>query len=137
MVQIERDGEAAVAAADLEVRRLEQQLDLMERPSQARRARWPWVLVVAGLLLIVGLSVHGYSAFRTIDRINVGARIETPNPVTLFQDVATNGPRVGSTVETANRSTYTRALEQFLLDGTGVTLGIALALGGLLVRLNP
>ena len=137
MAQIERDGEAAVATADLELRLLEQQLDVMERASGASRPRWPWVLVIVGLIAIVGLGVHGYTAYATIARINVNARIDTPNPVMLFQEVATNGPKVGSTVESSNRSTYTKALEQFLLDGTAVILGFAMALGGLFVRINP
>src|SRR5687768_11998401 len=137
MAQIERDGEAAVATADLELRLLEQQLEVMERASIASRPRWPWLLVIVGFIGILGLGAHGYTAYATIARINVNARIDTPNPLMLFQEVATNGPKVGSTVESSSRSTYTKALEQFLLDGTGLLLAFALTLGGVFVRINP
>jgi hypothetical protein len=137
MAHIERDGEAAVATADLELRLLEQQLEVMERQTVASRLRWPWVLVIVGLMAIVGLGAHGSTAYATVARINVNARIDTANPVLMFQDVATNGPKVGSTVESSSRSTYTKALEQFLLDGTGVILGVLLVMGGLFVRVNP
>jgi hypothetical protein len=96
----------------------------------------PWLLVAVGFLAIVGLGIHGYTAYATIGRINDNSRIETSNPVLLFQDVATNGPRVGSTVEASSRATYARALEQFLLDGTGLCLGIVLVLGAFFVRAN-
>ena len=33
---------------------------------------------------------------------------------------------VNPAIDTSNRATYTRALEQFLLDGTGMCLGLAL-----------
>jgi hypothetical protein len=92
--------------------------------------------MVVGLLMVVGLAVHGATAYATIARININARIDTPNPVVLFQDVATNGPRVGNTVESSSRATYARALEQFVLDGTGVAFGIVLAIAGLFVKAN-
>jgi len=44
--------------------------------------------------------------------------------------------RVGGTVEASSRATYTKALEQFLLDGTGVSLGLVLAVAGAFVRAN-
>ena len=43
---------------------------------------------------------------------------------------------MGNTVENSQRSNYTKALEQYVLDGTVVTLGIAIALAGLFIRLN-
>ena len=96
----------------------------------------PWLLIAVGFVVIVGLGMHGYTAFATIARINDASRIDTSNPVLLFQDVATNGPRVGSTVDASSRATYARALEQFLLDGTGLCMGIVLVLAGVFVRVN-
>jgi hypothetical protein len=136
MVQVGRDGEAAVGTEDLELSLARAQLETLERPSQGRRSVLPWVLVVAGLLVMAGLGFHGYTAYATIARINVSSKIDTPNPIVLFQDVATNGPKVGATVESSSRSTYTKALEQFVLDGTGLALGLVLAIGGMFFRLN-
>jgi hypothetical protein len=99
-------------------------------------SRWPSLLVIGGLFVIVGLGVHGYTAYATIARINLSSKIETPNPLVLFQDVATNGPRVGGTVETTSRAAYGKSLEQYVLDGTGVTLGFVLVVGGLFVSVN-
>ena len=113
----------------------ELQLQALERTAVGGM-RWAWLLVIGGVLLVVATAAHGYTAYTTIARIDINAKINTPNPVALFQDVATNGPRVGNTVETASRSTYTRALEQYVLDGTGASLGMALLVGGLFVRAN-
>ena len=114
----------------------EQQLELMERPAVGRLRVLSWLLVVVGLVAIVGLSIHGYTAYATIQRIDANSKIDTANPALLFQDVATNGPRVGSTVEASSRATYARSLEQFLLDGTGLSLGIVLVVAGVFVRVN-
>jgi hypothetical protein len=115
---------------------IEQQLEAMERPRDARATRLPWVLVVVGLLAIVGLGIHGYTAYATIARINSAARIDSANPIAMFQDIATDGPRIGATVEASQRSTYSKALEQFLLDGTGLARGLVLVLAGLFIRAN-
>jgi hypothetical protein len=137
MAQVQRDGEASASTVDLERSLLEQQLDAMERPAgRSHGAVLAWFLVIVGLLAIVSLGIHGYSAYTTVARINVTARIETLDPLLMFQDVATNGPRIGTTVENSSRSTYTRALEQFVLDGTGIAIGVALLVGGLFVRAN-
>ena len=117
-------------AATLE---LERQLITLER-SASGGLRWPWLLIVVGLLMIAVCGWHGYIAHSTIARIDVPAQIATQNPVLLFQDIATNGPRVGNTVENSSRATYTRALEQYVLDATGVMLGLALVAAGLFVR---
>jgi hypothetical protein len=137
VTQVDRDGEAAVSTAELEWSMLEQQLEALERaPSWGWLRVLPWLLVIAGLAIIVGLGVHGYGAYSTVTRINVNARIDTPNPLVLFQETATLGVRIGSTVETSQRGNYTRALEQYVLDATGAAFGLVLVLGGLLVRLN-
>ena len=94
------------------------------------------LLIAVGFLAIVAMGIHGYTAYATIARINDTSRIETANAALLFQDVATNGPRVGSTVEASSRATYARSLEQFLLDGTGLSLGIVLVVAGVFVRVN-
>jgi hypothetical protein len=112
-------------------------LEQMERPELGRPLRvLPWLLIVVGILAIVALGIHGYSAYATIARVNDASKIDTANPALLFQDVATNGPRVGSTVEASSRATYARALEQFMLDGTVFCLGVVLVIGGLFVRVN-
>jgi hypothetical protein len=54
----------------------------------------------------------------------------------MFQDVATNGPRIGATVVSSSRATYSRALEQFLLDGTGILVGLVLIVAGWFIRVN-
>jgi hypothetical protein len=113
----------------------ELQLEALERTA-AGGMPWAWWLVVAGAVLVLATVGHGYTAYMTIARIDTNAKISTPTPIALFQDVATNGPRVGNTVDTASRSTYTRALEQFVLDGTGASLGLAIVVGGLFVRAN-
>jgi hypothetical protein len=94
------------------------------------------LLMVVGLAAIVGLGIHGSTPYTTVARIDMTSQIDTPNPILLFQDVATNGPRVGSTVESSQRAAYSKALEQFVLDGTGVCLGLVLALAGVFVRVN-
>jgi hypothetical protein len=114
----------------------ERELDALERPTGVRSRRWPWLLVVAGLISMVGLAVHGYTAYATIARLNANSKLETPNPVVMFQDLATNGPKVGSGVESSSRAMYTKTLEQFVLDGTGVCLGLVLVAAGLFVRFN-
>lgn len=130
------DTDGTRATAELERLLIEQQLEEMERSVSARPPRWSWLVVIAGLLVVVGLGVHAYSALRTIDRVNTSSKIETPNALVLFQDLATNGPRVPLTVESSSRNTYSRALTQFVLDGTGVCLGFTLIVAGVLVRAN-
>jgi hypothetical protein len=115
---------------------LEQQIEALERPATATMPRWPWLLVIVGVVVMTSLSVHGYTAYATVAGVDARSNIATANPVVLFQDVASNGPRVGSAVESSSRATYTRALEQFVLDGTGVVLGLVLAAAGLFVRAN-
>ena len=128
-----RDGEST---AMLEWALVEPQLRSLERPSRAGRQILPWVLVVLGLAAAVALAVHAYGAYSTVARVNVAARIDTPNPVALLQDIATNGPRVGATVESSSRAIYTRALEQYVLDGTGIAIAMAVSFGGLFARAN-
>ena len=130
------DTDGTRATAELEVLLIEQQLEAMERSVSAEKPRWPWLLVIAGLVVVVGLGIHAYTALGTIGRVNANSRIDTPNVLVLFQDLATNGPRVPPNVESSSRNTYSRALTQFVLDGTGVCIGITLVVGGLFVRAN-
>jgi hypothetical protein len=132
MAQIARDGQSV----DLEVSLARAQLDAMERPVSRRRSVWPWALVVVGLLVMAGLGLHASTAYATVARVNVNSKIDTPNPVVLFQDVATNGPKLGATVESSSRATYTKALEQYVLDGTGLLAGLALVVVGVFIRVN-
>jgi hypothetical protein len=137
VAQIITDGKATASAeADLEMTLLEQQLDAMEHPAGARKARWPWALIILGALVVVALGVHGYTAYATLDRIDTASKVDSANPLVRFQDIATNGPKVGSTIEASSRQTYARTLEQFVLDGTGIALGMAMLVGGLFVRAN-
>jgi hypothetical protein len=114
----------------------ERDLEALERPNETRSRRWPWLFVVAGLIVIVGLALHAYGAYTAIAHLDAASKLETRNPVLLFQDLATNGPRVSSGLESSSRATYTRTLEQFVLDGTGVCLGLVLVVAGLFVRFN-
>jgi hypothetical protein len=86
-------------------------------------ARW---LAAAGVLVMLALGVHGIGAYRTILSIDAGANLPSANAYTLFDDLTTNGVRVPSGVQQADRQRYTQALEQLVLDGTGVCLGVAL-----------
>jgi hypothetical protein len=43
---------------------------------------------------------------------------------------------LGSTVESSSRATYTKALEQFVLDGTGLLAGLVLVVVGVFIRVN-
>src|SRR5207302_9260238 len=95
-----------------------------------------WLLVAIGLVLMVGLAAHAASAYTTIDRLNQAARLETANPVLLFQEMAVSGARVSASIDANNRGAYGRALTQYVLDGTGVCLGLALAFAGLFIRIN-
>lgn len=136
MPQVGQDGETRAGTPDLQVLLLTQQIEAMERPPNTKRPVWPGLLVLAAVLAMAVLGAHGYTAYATIARVDANSNISTANPVVMFQDVATNGPRVGGTVEASNRATYTKALEQFLLDGTGVILGLVVAVAGAFVRAN-
>jgi hypothetical protein len=115
---------------------IERELEALERSVAPRPPGWAWIPVVLGLLAVVGLGAHAAVAYATIGSIDNNAKIATANPVLLFQDVATNGPRVPPGIDSSSRAAYTRAIDQYVLDGTGVCLGVALAVAGLFVRLN-
>jgi hypothetical protein len=119
--------EAADAAA------IQRELLALERSVAPRPPAWAWVLVVAGLLLAVALSAHAATAYTTINRITPAGGL---NAVLLFEDLGVNGTRVPATIDANNRGAYARAVSQYVLDGTGVCLGIALAFGGLFIRIN-
>lgn len=108
----------------------------MERAVAPRPPGRTWILVVIGFALLVGLAVHASTAYAEIDRINQLANVPTPNVVLLLQDLAVNGTRVSANIDANNRGAYGRALTQYVLDGTGVCLGLALAFAGLFARIN-
>lgn len=108
----------------------------MERAVAPRPPGWTWILVVFGFVLLIGLAIHAATAYATIDRINQLSNLQTPNPVLLFQDLAVTGARVSANIDANNRGAYGRALTQYVLDGTGVCLGLALAFAGLFARIN-
>ncbi len=124
------------SAAEASVATLEKQVAALERSVAPRPPGWAWLLVVLGLLMAVGLSAHAATAFTTIQRINQNSNIPTNNPILVFQDIATNGPRVSANVESSSRNAYAQALTQYALDGTAVCLGLALAFAGVFIRLN-
>ena len=97
---------------------------------------WPWLFVAVGLALMVSLAVHGSTAYAAIVAMDSASKVETPNPLFLFNDATANGIRVNNQVDPRNRGSYTEALTQLVLDGTGVCIGIVLASAGLFVRLN-
>ncbi|MBV9132719.1 MAG: hypothetical protein JO318_08465 [Chloroflexi bacterium] len=105
----------------------------MERAVAPRAPGWAWILVVFGLVLAVGLSAHAATAYTTIDRISPDGGL---NPVLLFEDLGVNGTRVPASIDANNRAAYARAVSQYVLDGTGVCLGVALAFAGLFIRIN-
>jgi hypothetical protein len=115
---------------------IEQQLEELERSAAPRTPVWAWVLIGLGVVLILGLSVHAYGAYLAIDRLNQPARIDTDGPVSLFQKLATTGPQVSAAIDSSSRATYARSLDQYIFDGTGICLGIALVVAGLFIRWN-
>jgi hypothetical protein len=97
---------------------------------------WPWVFIALGLALVISLAVHGSTAYAAIVAMDASAKVETPNPLSLFSDATATGIKVNNQVDPRNRGSYTDALTQLVLDGTGVCIGIVLAAAGLFVRLN-
>lgn len=115
---------------------IEQQLAAMERAVAPRPPAWSWILVGLGLAFALGLAVHATGAYTAIDRIDQNSNIPTGNVVVLFQDLATNGPRVPSNIDSSSRGAYSQAVTRYVLDGTGVCIGLALAFAGLFIRVN-
>lgn len=124
---------AAHPSAEAERESLLDRLDALE--GTRHKPTWAWGLVVVGIVLAVAASYHGSLAYASIRAIDQRSDISTPNPGALFDVIATTGPRVGSTVENASRAAYGKALEQYVLDGTVVGLGLLLVLSGLYARL--
>jgi len=108
----------------------------MERAVAPRPPGWAWLLVGLGFVLAIGLAAHAATQYVAIDRINQVSRIDTLNPVLLFQELATNGPRVSANVDSTNRGVYGRALTLYVVDGTLICVGLALAFAGLFIRIN-
>ncbi len=130
------NGESRVLRTDLELAELEGQIDDLERGSHLSRPFWPWLLVIAGAFAIATFGAHGFATYMVIDNINASSRIETPNPVELFGSLTTDGIQVGAGADPRNRQASTRSLEQFVLDGTVVDLGLLLVLAGLFLATN-
>jgi hypothetical protein len=95
-----------------------------------------WLLTTLGALLLLSAAVHGYLAYGAITSIDNSARVETPNALWLFDDLTTNGVRPNNAIDSRLRAQYTEALTQFVLDGTGVCLGIVLLGGGVFLKLS-
>jgi hypothetical protein len=119
-----------------EAAHIEQQLEVMERAVAPRPPTWAWILVVLGFVVAIGLAAHAATVYVTIDRVNQISRLDTLNPVLLFQELATNGPRVSANVDSTNRGLYGRALTLYVVDGTGICIGLVLAFAGLFIRIN-
>lgn len=130
------EGDGSIATAELERSLIELQLEKLEGSVAPRPPGWAWTLIVLGLIAAVGLSVHAFIAYITIANVNALSHLSTGNPLALFQDLATNGPRVTAAIDANSRNVYSRALTQYVLDGTGIGLGVALAIAGLFIRLN-
>jgi hypothetical protein len=128
--------DGSVGTTELEQSMIETQLLKLEGSVAPRAPGWAWGLLVVGVIAVLGLSVHAFSVYGTIARVNDISRLGTPNPITLFQELATNGPRVSASIDANSRNLYGRALTQYVLDGTGICLGLALAVTGLFIRLN-
>jgi hypothetical protein len=129
-------GDGSVGTAELERSMIEAQLEKLEGSVAPRPPGWAWSLIVLGLVAVVGLGIHAYTAYTIIAQVNTISHLDTGNPLMLFQDLATNGPRVTAAIDANSRNAYSRALTQYVLDGTGVCLGVALAFTGLFIRLN-
>jgi hypothetical protein len=108
----------------------------MERAVAPRPPGWSWFLVGLGLAVALALAVHAVGAYMAIDRIDQNSNIPTGNVVALFQDLATNGPRVPSNVDSSSRGAYSQAVVRYVLDGTGICIGLALAFAGVFIRVN-
>jgi hypothetical protein len=94
------------------------------------------IVAGAGLALAVVLGGQGLGAYATIRGIDAASNVQTPNPLALFDDLTSNGIRVGGAIDQRSRQAYAQALERFVLDGTGVLLGGLFALAGLFVAVN-
>lgn len=115
---------------------IERELETLERSVAPRPPTWAWSLVVVGFVVAIALAAQAVSSYTAIARINAISHLETPNPMELFQELATNGPRVTAAVDANSRGAYGQALTHYVLDGTGICLAIALAFAGLFIRIN-
>jgi hypothetical protein len=99
-------------------------------------ARLTWLLMIAGALLVVGLGWHGFGAYEAIRGMDAAARIDTPNALFLFDDLTASGININNQIDARSRGAYGAALQQFVLDGTGVLLGVVLLGGGIYLRIS-
>lgn len=96
--------------------------------------RFALSLVLLGSALMLLLGWQGFGAYAAIQDMDIAARVDTPNPVLLFDSLTTAGINVNSQIDARSRGDYTRALERFVLSGTGVLLGIVFVAGGVFLR---
>jgi hypothetical protein len=97
---------------------------------------WATLLFLVGLGLLAGTAMHGASAYFAIVSMDSAAHINTPNPLFLFSDITSTGIKLNNQIDPRNRGAYSDALTQFVLDGTGVCIGLVFMAAGLFVRLN-
>ena len=98
-------------------------------------ARLTWLMMIAGALLVLVLGWHGVGAYEAIRGMDAAARIDTPNALFLFDDLTASGIKINNQIDVRSRGAYGAALQQFVLDGTGVLLGVVLLGGGIYLSL--
>jgi hypothetical protein len=93
-------------------------------------------LAVFGLVAALGLLAHARGAYELVATADAAARLSTPNAFALFEDVAHNGVVVNSAIDARSRAAYSDAMNQFLLDGTGLLIAMVFRVGGIFLRLS-
>jgi len=94
------------------------------------------VLLGIGLAIVAATTYHGGQAYLAIASMDSASKIETPNPLALFSDMTSTGIKVNNQVDPRNRGAYGDALNQLVLDGTALCIGLVFIAAGLFVRLN-
>ena len=97
--------------------------------------RLAWGLMVAGVVMMLALSWQSLGAYQSIADLNASARVETPNALFLLNDLTATGININNQIDPRLRGAYGAALQQFVLDGTGVLLGVVLLGGGVYLSL--
>ncbi len=97
--------------------------------------RLAWGLMVAGVVMMLALGWQSLGAYQSIADLNASARVETPNALFLLNDLTATGININNQIDPRLRGAYGAALQQFVLDGTGVLLGVVLLGGGVYLSL--